>query len=72
MLCYVECPRSITKKMPIKVKQDDDTVLLISLTKTLETIQITKKPPVDELPLCRDCGKRKVTGKGMRYCEPCK
>jgi|APCry1669192269_1035402.scaffolds.fasta_scaffold132634_1 hypothetical protein len=61
--------------MPIKVKQADGSVLLVSLISKLATLQVSEKEPEkapEELPMCKDCGERKVTGKGMMYCEPCK
>ena len=70
--------------MPIKVKQEDGSVLIVKLTSQLAAINLSEKLPsfalraleeyssTDELPMCKDCGKNKVTGKGMKYCEPCK
>ena len=65
--------------MPIKVKQEDGSVLIVKLTSQLAAINLSEKLPSfpprsveEELPMCKDCGERKVTGKGMKYCEPCK
>lgn len=63
--------------MPIKVKQVDGTVKVVTKEeqriaagtglKAVRALALTL-----ELPLCHDCKERKVTGVGMKYCEPCK
>jgi hypothetical protein len=63
--------------MPIKVKQTDGTVKVV--TKEEQRVAagtglkaVRALTLALELPLCQDCKERKVTGVGMKYCEPCK
>ena len=65
--------------MPIKVKQTDGTVKVVKLKaaagsgiKAVRALTAAVVTTTEELPLCCDCGERRVTAKGMKYCEPCK
>jgi hypothetical protein len=65
--------------MPIKVKQVDGTVKVVTKEEQrvaagtgLKAVRALALTPLVELPLCQDCKERKVTGVGMKYCEPCK
>jgi hypothetical protein len=59
-------------KMPIKVKQPDGTVKVVSIKKAPAGNGIHAARALAELPMCKDCGKFKVTGPKMKYCEACK
>ena len=63
----------------IKIKQTDGTVKVVKLKaaagsgiKAVRALTAAVVTTTEELPLCCDCGERRVTAKGMKYCEPCK
>jgi hypothetical protein len=65
--------------MPIKVKQTDGIVKVVTKEEQrvaagtgLKAVRALAVALTLELPLCQDCKERKVTGVGMKYCEPCK
>jgi hypothetical protein len=68
-----------TTAMPIKVKQTDGTVKVVTKEEQrvaagtgLKAVRALALALAPELPLCQDCKERRVTGVGMKYCEPCK
>ena len=58
--------------MPITIKQPDGTVKTATIKKEPAGSAVQAVRALAELPMCQDCGKSKVTGPKMKYCEACK